>query len=183
MPIMIAFAVVGVALVIAVVVLYNRLVRLRNNTENTWAQIDVQLKRRYELVPNLVATVKAYAAHEASVLESVTRARAEAINAEGPAAQADAENQLSRALRSVFVVSENYPELKANANFLELMRDLETTESRIAYARQAYNDAVLHFDNAIDTFPSNIVAGRFGFRSREYFRIDESSSGPVQVDL
>lgn len=183
MPIMIAVAVAGVALVSAVVVLYNRLVRLRNNTENTWAQIDVQLKRRYELVPNLVATVKAYAAHEASVLESVTRARVEAINAEGPAAQADAENQLSRALRSVFVVSENYPELKANANFLELMRDLETTESRIAYARQAYNDAVLHFDNAIDTFPSNIVAGRFGFRSREYFRIEEISIGPVQVDL
>lgn len=171
------------ALVLATIILFNTLVRRRNNTENTWAQIDVQLKRRYELVPNLVATVKAYAAHEAAVLDSVTRARADAISAEGPVAQADAENQLSRALRSVFAVAENYPELKADGNYLELMRQLDATESRIAYARQAYNDAVLHYDNAIDTFPSNLVATGFRFRGREYFRIDELSRGPVQVDL
>ncbi|MDQ1709775.1 MAG: LemA protein [Frankiaceae bacterium] len=174
---------VAVLVIAGVVVLFNSLVRRRNNTENTWAQIDVQLKRRYELIPNLVATVKGYAAHEAAVFENVTRARADAISAEGPVAQGAAENQLSQALRTVFAVAENYPQLKADTQYLELMRQLDTTESRIAYARQAYNDAVLHYDNAIDTVPSNLVASVFGFRRRDYFQIDELSRGPVRVDL
>src|SRR3712207_4958569 len=154
-------------IVIAVVVLialffmfgYNRLVRLRNQIEAAWSQIDVQLKRRYDLIPNLVETVKGYAAHERETFESVTRARQQAIDARGIEDQAQAENFLTQTLRQLFAVAEAYPDLKANQNFLALQEELTGTEGRIAFSRQFYNEQVLAYDNALETFPSNVVAG------------------------
>lgn len=161
-----------VVIVIAIVLLYNRLVSLRNRVDNGWSQIDVQLQRRYDLIPNLVETVKGYAAHEAGTLESVTAARTAAQQAEGPAEKAAAENMLTGALKSLFAVSEAYPDLKANQNFLALQEELTATEGRIAYARQYYNDAVLAYNNGIQQVPGNLVAGPFGFKQREFFEID-----------
>jgi LemA protein len=168
-------------LVIFVIAAYNGLVRLRNRIDNAWAQIDVQLRRRYDLIPNLVETVKGYASHERQTFESVTQARANAINAQGPASQAQAENQISAALKSLFAVAEAYPELKANQNFLALQEELTATEGRIAYARQFYNDEVLKLNTRIQTFPTNMLANTFGFGEREYFEADDTSRGPVQV--
>ena len=168
-------------LMIFVIAAYNGLVRLRNRIDNAWAQIDVQLRRRYDLIPNLVETVKGYASHERQTFESVTQARANAINAQGVADQAQAENQISTALKSLFAVAEAYPELKANQNFLALQEELTATEGRIAYARQFYNDEVLKLNTRIQTFPTNMLAGAFGFREREYFEADDTSRGPVQV--
>ncbi|OPG08221.1 hypothetical protein B1L11_28600 [Microbispora sp. GKU 823] len=165
----VVLAVVAV-LVATLVSVYNRLVRTRNTVDNAWAQIDVQLKRRYDLIPNLVETVKGYAAHERATLEAVVVARAQAIGARGPEEQAAAENMLSGALKSLFAVAEAYPDLKASANFAELQEELAATENRIAYSRQYYNDAVLTYNNAIQTVPANIVAGMTGFTPREYFR-------------
>ncbi len=162
---------------------YNRLVKLRNRIANAWAQIDVQLKRRYDLIPNLVETVKGYAKHERSTLEAVTQARANAINAQGVVDQARAENQITGALKSLFAVAEAYPELKANQNFLALQEELTSTEGRIAYARQFYNDAVLQLNNKVQSFPSNIIANMFGFREHEYFEADDTSRGPVTVQF
>ena len=175
--------VVAVLLMLYVIVTYNGLVRLRNRIQNAWAQIDVQLRRRYDLIPNLVETVKGYAAHEKGTFEAVTQARANAINAQGPVEQARAENQITGALKSLFAVSEAYPELKANQNFLALQEELTGTEGRISYARQYYNDAVLRLNTKIQSFPSNILAGMFGFRQREYFRGDDASRGPVTVQF
>ena len=182
---MITFIVIGVIalLLLYVVVTYNGLVRLRNRIQNAWAQIDVQLKRRYDLIPNLVETVKGYATHEKGTFEAVTQARANAINAEGPAAQAQAENMISGALKSLFAVSEAYPDLKANQNFLSLQEELSGTEGRISYARQFYNDAVLRLNTKIQSFPSNILAGMFGFKEHEYFEADDTSRGPVSVQF
>jgi len=173
-----------VALVLLyVIVTYNGLVRLRNRIQNAWAQIDVQLRRRYDLIPNLVETVKGYATHEKGTFEAVTQARADAINAQGPAAQAQAENMISGALKSLFAVSEAYPDLKANQNFLSLQEELSGTEGRISYARQYYNDAVLRLNTKIQSFPSNILAGMFGFKEHEYFEADDTSRGPVSVQF
>ena len=179
------FIVLGVVVlaVLYVVVTYNGLVRLRNRIQNAWAQIDVQLRRRYDLIPNLVETVKGYAAHEKGTLQAVTEARANAINAQGPVAQAQAENMISGALKSLFAVSEAYPDLKANQNFLSLQEELSGTEGRISYARQYYNDAVLRLNTKIQSFPSNILAGMFGFTEHEYFEADDTSRGPVSVQF
>jgi LemA protein len=172
---------VVVLLLLFVVFAYNGLVRLRNRIDNAWSQIDVQLRRRYDLIPNLVETVKGYAAHERQTFESVTQARANAISAQGVADQAQAENMISSALKSLFAVAEAYPELKANQNFLALQEELTATEGRIAYARQFYNDEVLKLNTRVQSFPTNILAGAFGFREREYFEADDTSRGPVQV--
>jgi LemA protein len=174
---------VVVALAVAVVLVYNRLVRLRNRTENAWSQVDVQLRRRYDLVPNLVETVKGYAAHERATFEGVTRARAAAEATRGVAEQAQAEDVLTAALRQLFAVAEAYPELRATENFQALQGQLTDIEGDIAIARQVYNDAVLTYTNAIQTVPSNIVAGLFRFGPRDYFEIEEPARQPVQVEF
>ena len=175
--------VIVVLLVLFLILMYNRLVGLRNKAENAWAQIDVQLKRRYDLIPNLVEAVRGYAAHERQTLEAVTQARANALNAQGAVAQAEAENMLTGALKSLFAVAEAYPDLKANQNFAALQDELATTENRIAYSRQYYNDAVQTYNTAIQTVPANFVAGMFGFRDREYFTAPEEERGPVRVQF
>jgi LemA protein len=176
-------AAIVVVLLVASILIYNSLVRRRNQVDNAWSQIDVQLKRRYDLIPNLVETVKGYAAHERGTLEAVTEARARAINAQGPADQASAENALSGALKSLFAVSESYPDLKANQSFLALQQELTETEDRAAYARQYYNDAVLSYNNAIGTVPQSIFAAMFGFRPREYFQAGGEERGQVRVQF
>ncbi len=172
-----------VVLVIFVITLYNNLVRLRNRIEGAWAQIDVQLKRRHDLIPNLVETVKGYASHERETLEAVIAARNAATTAQGPEAQAQSENMLTGALRQLFAVSEAYPELKANQNFLELQEELTSTEGRIAFARQHYNDSVLKYNTAIQTFPAVVLAGPLRFTEREYFEVDDESRGNVTVEF
>jgi len=155
--------------------LYNSLVRSRNQVKNSWSQIDVQLKRRYDLIPNLVETVKGYAAHERETLEAVTKARQMAIDASGVAGQAKAENMLTQTLRSLFAVVESYPDLKANQNFLALQEELSSTENKIGFARQYYNDEVLRLNNKTEVFPSNMVAGAFGFKKEDFFEIEEGT--------
>ncbi|OFW34010.1 MAG: hypothetical protein A2074_06320 [Candidatus Aquicultor primus] len=179
----VVFIALVVVLVLFIAGFYNRLVALRNRVDNAWSQIDVQLKRRYDLIPNLVETVKGYAAHEKDVFEKVTEARSRAVAAGGVAEQAAAENQLTQTLRSLFAVVENYPELKANQNFLLLQEELSGTESKIAYARQFYNDSVLKYHTAIQSFPGNIFAGMFGFGERQYFEAEPESRGPVKVEF
>jgi len=169
--------------VIAVVVLYNGLVKLRNRIENAWSQIDVQLKRRYDLIPNLVETVKGYAAHERETLEAVIQARNMAVSAQGVGDQAQAENMLSGALKSLFAVSEAYPDLKANQNFLNLQEELTSSEDRIAYARQFYNDTVNRYNTKTQTFPTVVLAGMFNFGQREYFEAEGEATGPVRVQF
>src|SRR5215471_2463995 len=175
--------VVVVLLAIYAIATYNGLVGLRNRIENAWAQIDVQLKRRYDLIPNLVETVKGYAAHERETLDAVITARNAGMNAQGPQEQAAAENMLTGALKSVFALSEAYPDLKANQNFSQLQEELTGTEGRIAYARQFYNDTVYRYNTKIQSFPSNVLAGMFRFSEREYFQADDDSRGPVQVSF
>ena len=167
-----------------VVGIYNGLVQLRNRCENSWAQVDVQLRRRYDLIPNLVETVKGYAKHEKETFQNVTEARAQAINAGSVKDQGKAENMLSGALKSLFAVSENYPELKANQNFMMLQEELAGTESKIAYSRQFYNDTVMKFNTKQQVFPSNIIANMFNFQEREYFEIEEpEAKEPVKVEF
>ena len=172
-----------VVLGLYVIFTYNGLVNLRNRIENAWAQIDVQLKRRYDLIPNLVETVKGYAAHEKGTLEAVIQARNVAMSASGPADQAQAENMITGALKSVFALSEAYPDLKANQNFLALQEELTATEGRVAYSRQFYNDSVLDYNNKVQAFPSNLVANMFRFAEREYFEADDASRPPVKVQF
>ena len=162
---------------------YNGLVSLRNRIENAWAQIDVQLKRRYDLIPNLVETVKGYASHERETLDAVIEARNAGMNASGPHDQAEAENQITGALKSLFALSEAYPDLKANQNFAQLQEELTGTEGRIAYARQFYNDTVYRYNTKIQSFPSNVLANAFHFSEREYFEADDESHGPTQVQF
>jgi LemA protein len=162
---------------------YNRLVRLRVRTDNAWSQIDVQLKRRYDLIPNLVETVKGYAAHERELFEEVTRARSQAQAASGVRDQAEAENQVTRTLRQLLAVAERYPDLKASQNFLALQEELTGTESRIAYARQFYNDTVASLNTLVRQFPSRIVASLGRFEPREFFEIEEPARGPVSVQF
>jgi LemA protein len=163
--------------------IYNRLVTLRTRVENGWSQIDVQLRRRADLIPNLVETVKGYAAHERELFEHVAEARARSIGATGVSEQAAAENQVTAGIRQLLAVVENYPDLKANENFLALQEELVGTESKIAYARQFYNDQVTRLNTLIGSFPSSLVAKAFGFEERSFFEIDEPTRGPVQVDL
>lgn len=174
-------AAVALLLFLSAVLAYNGLVRRRNQVDNAWAQVDVQLRRRYDLIPNLVATVQGYAGHERATLEAVARARAGAMRAGGTAELAHAEQALSGALRGLFAVVESYPQLKANGNFLQLQEELGHTEDRAAYARQYFNDAVLSYNNATGVFPRNLVAALGGFRPREYFRVEGPDSGPVTV--
>jgi LemA protein len=181
-PVIIIVAVVAL-IVLIFVVQYNGLVRLRNRIDNAWSQIDVQLQRRHDLVPNLVETVKGYAAHEKDTFERVVQARNQAVSAQGAEAQAQAENVLTGALRQLFAVAEAYPDLKANQNFLELQEQLTSTEDRVAYARQFYNDSVVKYNNKIQSIPSNILAGMFNFHEREYFEVEEDARTVPRVQF
>jgi len=177
--VVIVIVVVVVLLVLWLVALYNGLVRSRNRVDNAWAQIEVQLKRRHDLIPNLVETVKGYAAHERGTFEAVTQARTAAQQAQGPAAAGQAEGVLSQALGRLFAVAEAYPELKANQNFLDLQNQLSDTEDKIAVSRQVYNDTVLTYNNAIQTFPSVVIANSFGFTRREFFEVETPADREV----
>jgi LemA protein len=172
------------AIVLMAIGMYNSLVTLRNRCDNAWSQVDVQLRRRYDLIPNLVETVKGYAKHESGVFERVTQARNVAVNAQTVKAQGEAENVLTGALKSLFAVAEAYPDLKANQNFLMLQEELAGTEGKVAYARQFYNDVVMKFNMKQQVFPSNILANMFGFKLKEYFQIEEEvAKGPVKVQF
>jgi LemA protein len=162
-------------LVLIVIGIYNTLIRMRRRCDNGWAQIDVQLKRRYDLIPNLVETAKGYMKHEKEVLENVTKARQQAIDASGVKEQAQAENFLTSTLRSLFAVVENYPDLKANENMLALQEELVSTENRISYARQHYNDRVMEYNTRIESVPANIIASTFGFRERDFFELEDTA--------
>ncbi len=172
LPIIIVLAVI-VLLVLMIVGIYNSLVQKRIRCQEAWSQIDVQLKRRYDLIPNLINTVKGYAAHEKETLERVIAARNQAISAEGVQAQADAENMLTGALKQLFALSEAYPNLKANENFAQLQEELTSTENKIAFSRQHYNDSVAVYNTAREKFPNNIIAGAFNFQERDFFEIEE----------
>lgn len=169
------YILLGIVVVIVLwfIVAYNSLIVLRNRMRNAWAQTEVQLKRRHDLIPNLVNTVKGYAQHEKATLEEVTKARQQAVQASGVAEQAKAENFLTQTLRSLFAVVENYPDLKANRNFLELQEELTSTENRIAYARQFYNDSAMKLNNRIEKIPTNLVAAMFNFKKGQFFEIEE----------
>jgi LemA protein len=172
------------AIAIMAIGMYNSLITLRNRCDNAWSQVDVQLRRRYDLIPNLVETVKGYAKHESGVFERVTQARSAAVNAQTVKAQGEADNMLTGALKSLFAVAEAYPDLKANQNFLMLQEELAGTESKVAYARQFYNDVVMKFNMKQQVFPSNILANMFGFKTKEYFQIEEEvAKGPVKVSF
>ena len=177
---------VGIAIVViamAVIALYNRLVVLRNRVDNAWAQIDVQLKRRYDLIPNLVNTVKGYAAHEAGVFDAVTNARAAAMGATGVEEKAQAENALSGTLKSLFAVAEAYPQLMASGQFQDLQNQLTDSENKIAYSRQFYNDSVMSLSTAIQSFPTNLLAGMFGFSARPYFEAEAAADSAPAVQF
>ena len=177
--------VVIAVVVLALVAIYNSLVKRRNQVDNSWSQIDVQLRRRHDLIPNLVEAVKDYMQYEQETLTKVTEARAAAINAgaAGPEAQAQAENMLTGALKSLFAVAENYPDLKANQNVMSLQEELTATENKIAFARQFYNDSVLTYNNATQMFPTNILAGMFNFTARQFFDAPEGETAAPKVDL
>lgn len=175
---LIALALLAVA---AVVLLYNGLVRLRNEANNAWAQIDVQLQRRHDLIPNLVETVRGYMRHERELLERVTEARSAAVAAQGVGAQSAAENILTSLLGQLRVAIEAYPDLKASTNVLALQEELASTENKLAFARQYYNDSVMHMNTKIEVFPSNLVAGMFGFTKREFFELDDPAARQTPV--
>lgn len=183
-------AILWIIILAAVVVLgwlvaiYNGLVKFRNRTDEAWSDIDVQLKRRYNLIPNLVEVVKGYAKHERELFEKVTQARSQAMGAKTVEEQGQAENALAGALKSLFAVAENYPDLKANQNFLELQRELSDTENKIQAARRFYNSNVRDFNIKIQKFPNNLVAGAFGFKKRDFFEIEEAAERePVKVSF
>jgi LemA protein len=179
------FVAVAVLVLVALilVVLYNKLVRLRNRAENAWAQVDVQLRRRYDLVPNLVETVKGYASHERATFEEVTRARTAAQQAQTVPEQAEAENVLTAAIGRLFAIAEDYPELRASENFRQLQEQLEETETKIAVARQIYNDAVLTYDTALESVPTNVIAGFFNFEPKPYFETEETTREAPRVQF
>lgn len=170
-------------LVVGIIVLYNNLVRLRNGVDNAWAQVDVQLQRRLDLIPNVVETVKGYAAHESQTLQAVTEARAACQNAGTAQEQAWAQNSLTQALKTLFAVAEGYPDLKANQNFLALQTELSETEDKISYMRQSFNDMVMKYNTAIQTFPANMIAGMLGFTKRESFNADIGAEVAPVVDF
>ena len=173
--------VIVIIVILAIIRMYNNLVNLRNRVKNSYAQIDVQLKRRNDLIPNLVETVKGYAAHEKGVLEEVTKARTGVMNATTIEETSAADNQLTGALKSLFAVAENYPDLKANSNFQQLQTELSETEDKISYARQFYNDVVLKYNNACQMFPSSILAGLFGFKEETFFQAPEGERAVPEV--
>ena len=168
-----------VVLIFAVIGIYNTLVRLRNQVDNAWSQIDVQLKRRHDLIPNLVETAKGYMTHERETFEKITEARSKAMGAHSVSDASKAEGQLTEALSKFMLVVENYPDLKANQNFLSLQETLTSTENKIAFARQGYNDQVLFYNNKIQMFPSNVIAGMFSFTKRDYFEIENEAERSV----
>jgi LemA protein len=179
MAILLVPIVIVVLLIMFVIGIYNSLVGLRNQVANAWSQIDVQLKRRHELIPNLIETAKGYMQHERGTMEAVTNARSQAMNAKGVAESAKAEGVLGQALSKFLLTIEAYPDLKANQNFLALQEELASTENRIAFARQAYNDQVLFYNNKIQMFPSNIAAGMFNFAKSDFFVIEDASEKAV----
>ncbi|MGH2739160.1 MAG: LemA family protein [Actinomycetota bacterium] len=181
----VVWIVVGVAGVLLLygILTFNRLVQARNRVDNAWSGIDVQLRRRYDLIPNLIETVKGYAAHEREVFERVTEARTRGVEAGSVTDQAEAETAITRALRQLFAVAENYPQLKANENFLALQEELSATESKIAFARQFYNDQVLSLNTGIQQFPSLIIARLGGFATRDFFETEDASREPVKTEF
>lgn len=184
----ILYIIIGVAVVFAAWAIwaYNRFVVLTNRSEEAWSDIDVQMKRRYDLIPNLVETVKGYMTHERGTLERVTEARTRAMNAQTVGEHAEAENMLAGALKSLFAVSEAYPDLKANTNFIELQRELSDTENKIQAARRFYNSVVQDLQNALEQFPTNLVGNMFGFKTREFFQLEageEAARQPVKVQF
>ena len=170
-----------VLLIIYFIYSYNRFITLRNRMDNAWSQIDVQLKRRFDLIPNLMETVKGYMKHEKDTLKEVTQARTEFLKATGPASKAQAENMLAGALKTIFAVAESYPKLKASENFMQLQEELSGTESKIAYARQFYNDTVLEYENKRERFPTNLIANMFNFGERQFFKTAETERENVKV--
>lgn len=176
---------IGLVVIIAwLIAIYNGLIRLKHRTDEAWSDIDIQLKRRYNLIPNLVNTVKGYAQHEKELFEKVTQARAQAMGAQAPAEKAQAENMLAGTLKSLFAVAENYPQLKANENFLELQRELTDTEDKIQAARRFYNGNVRDFNIKLEKFPNNLVANMLGFKKKDYFEIEEAEARkPVKVEF
>ena len=170
-----------VILVLGLILVYNGLIGNRNRVENAWSQIDVQLKRRFDLIPNLIESVKGYAKHEKEVFTEVTKARAAVANSTGVSGRAQAENMLTGALKSLFAVAEAYPQLRASENFQQLQEELSSTESKIAYARQFYNDAVLLYNNAIQQFPSSVIAGMFGFAKKDFFEAEAGAREAPKV--
>jgi LemA protein len=180
-PIILAIIVI---IVINFISIYNSLVRLKNQIKNAWSQIDVQLKRRHDLIPNLIETVKGYMTHERETLENITNARSKAMSAGSVSEKSAAEGALSQAIGKFYAVAEGYPDLKANQNFLSLQEELTSTENRIAFARQSYNDQVLFYNNKIQMFPSNIIAGMFNFTQEDYFQIEDKAQREVpKVDF
>jgi LemA protein len=186
---MLTYIIIGIIIIILVILvagtigIYNSLINLRNRVKNAWSQIDVQLNRRADLIPNLVETVKGYAKHEKTVFEDVTKARSSLMSASTVQENAEANNMLTGALKSLFAVAENYPELKANQNFLNLQGQLAETEDKIAYSRQFYNDTVLMYNNKIQMFPSNLLARQFNFTEAEFFEVEESVRSVPKVEF
>lgn len=176
------WAIIGGVVVLAIIYIYNSLIRLRMRVNNAWSQIDVQLKRRYDLIPNLVNAVKGYMKHEKGVLEEVTKARTSLISG-SLKDKAKASNQITEALKSIFAVAESYPQLKANENFKQLQEELSGTESKIAYARQFYNDSVMSYNEALQVFPKNLLAKLFGFMEREFFGAEKKERESVKVEF
>jgi len=179
MTALIIVGVIVVLLIIFVIGIYNALIRLRNQVDNSWSQIDVQLKRRHDLIPNLVETAKGYMQHERGTFESITKARSQAMGAKSVSEAAKAEGALGEALSKFMLVVENYPDLKANQNFLSVQEELTSTENKISFARQSYNDQVLFFNNKIQMFPSNIIAGMFSFGERDFFELESAAEREV----
>ena len=174
--------IVAIVVVVLLVYIYNSLIKLRVRVKNAWAQIDVQLKRRYDLIPNLISTVKGYVKHEKSTLENITKLRSSLIKG-SVEDKADASNQITEALKSIFAVAESYPDLKANENFKMLQEELSGTESKIAYSRQFYNDSVMQYDEAIQVFPKNFFAKMFGFKKEQYFETKDKEKGNIEVEF
>ncbi len=179
----IIIAIIAALLILLVIGSYNLLVRSRNRVKNGWHQIDVQLRRRIDLIPNLVETVKAYAAHEREVFEKIAEARTQAINARGPGEAARADSQLTSTLKTLFALVENYPDLKANQNFMRLQEELTHTENKIAFTRQFYNDVVLDYNNRVQMFPTNIIAALFRFQPAEFYEISETERKVPKVSF
>lgn len=172
---------IAVVLIVFIIALYNKLVKLRNMVDNAWAQIDVQLQRRLDLIPNVVETVKGYAQHESATLDAVTQARAAVASASTPEGRMGANNHLTETLKSLFAVAEAYPDLKANANFQQLQAELSNTEDKISYMRQSFNDTVMKYNTAIQTFPAVLFAGVMGFKERPSFTAEEGASSAPKV--
>lgn len=180
---MIILIIIIIILLIYIIASYNLLVTGKNRVKNAWYQIDVQLKRRYDLIPNLVETVKGYAAHEKEIFEKVAEARSRALGARTPGESAQANNVLTETLKTLFAVAEAYPDLKANENFMRLQEELSATENKIAFARQFYNDVTMNYNISIERFPTNIIAAIFRFRTWEFYTIPEPEKEPVKVDF